>query len=81
MDALSLDTQFLSSESIIDYSLLLGVDEESRQLVVGLVDAVGSYGFWKTLESRGKLALNRGREVTVVSVLPRDGTYGGIDLS
>lgn len=69
LDSLAFDTRFLSTQSIMDYSLLLGLDRVSPEIVVGLVDAVGSYGLFKNIESRGKLALNRGREggVTVVS--------------
>ena len=52
----------------MDYSLLLGIDKKQSELVVGLVDAVGSYGLFKNIESMGKMALNRGREgeVTIV---------------
>jgi 1-phosphatidylinositol-3-phosphate 5-kinase len=52
----------------MDYSLLLGLDSSRGELVMGLVDAIGSFGLFKTLESRGKLALNRGGEVTVVRI-------------
>ena len=55
----------------MDYSLLLGLDTTRREIVVGLVDAIGSYSLFKTIESRGKLALTRGGEVTIVS-LARD---------
>ncbi|WWC58469.1 uncharacterized protein I303_101012 [Kwoniella dejecticola CBS 10117] len=65
-EAISLDTKFLSAQSVMDYSLLIGVDEEKRELVVGLVDAIGSYNLFKTIESRGKLALNRGGNVTII---------------
>ncbi|WVQ62084.1 uncharacterized protein L199_000219 [Kwoniella botswanensis] len=65
-EAISLDTKFLSSQSIMDYSLLIGVDEGKHELVVGLVDAIGSYNLFKNIESRGKLALNRGGEVTII---------------
>nr|XP_019049347.1 hypothetical protein I302_03133 [Kwoniella bestiolae CBS 10118]OCF28277.1 hypothetical protein I302_03133 [Kwoniella bestiolae CBS 10118] len=65
-EAISLDTKFLSSQSIMDYSLLIGVDEGKHELVVGLVDAIGSYNLFKNIESRGKQALNRGGEVTII---------------
>jgi 1-phosphatidylinositol-3-phosphate 5-kinase len=70
LDSLTTDTRFLSCQSIIDYSLLLGLDHKRSELVVGLVDAVGSYGLFKNPESIGKVALNRGREgeVTIVSL-------------
>lgn len=66
-DAIAADTKFLSSQSVMDYSLLLGLDIGRKELVVGIVDSIGSYNLWKTIESRGKLALTRGGEVTVVS--------------
>ena len=66
LEAISNDTRFLSSQSIIDYSLLLGLDTSKSELVVGVVDAIGSYNLFKTIESRGKQALNRGGDVTIV---------------
>jgi len=51
----------------MDYSLLVGLDPSRSELVVGIVDAIGSFNLSKTIESRGKMALNRGGEVTVVS--------------
>ncbi|KAI9635199.1 phosphatidylinositol-4-phosphate 5-kinase [Dioszegia hungarica] len=70
LDSLTTDTRFLSCQSIIDYSLLLGLDRSRSELVVGLVDAVGSYGLFKNLESIGKVALNRGREGEVTIIPP-----------
>jgi 1-phosphatidylinositol-3-phosphate 5-kinase len=74
LESLAFDTRFLSQQSIMDYSLLLGLDTEKPEMVVGLVDAVGSYGLFKNIESRGKMAFSRGREgeVTVVSCIPTD---------
>jgi len=50
------------------------VDEEKKELAVGLVDAIGAFTFFKALESKGKqlaskgLANNKGAgQVTVVS--------------
>jgi 1-phosphatidylinositol-3-phosphate 5-kinase len=70
-EALSLDTRFLPSQSIMDYSLLLGVDQKRSEVVLGIVDAIGSYNLFKSFESRGKIALNRGGEVTIVGVSAR----------
>ena len=56
----------------MDYSLLLGLDTTRREIVVGLVDAIGSYSLFKTIESRGKLALTRGGEVTIVGLARRE---------
>ena len=46
--------------------LLLGIDEERKQISCGLVDTIGSYTFAKTLEYKAKQNLNSGREVTVI---------------
>ena len=35
--ALNGDTQFLSSQLVMDYSLLVGIDDETNQLIVGLI--------------------------------------------
>ena len=35
--AISSDTQFLASQSVMDYSLLVGLDKERRELVVGII--------------------------------------------
>lgn len=48
-------------------SLLLGVDQERKQIVCGFVDTIGSCTFAKTLEYKAKQGLNSGsKEVTVI---------------
>lgn len=42
---------------------------EDGLLIVGLVDAIGSFNLFKTIESRGKMVMNRGGDVTIVSPL------------
>lgn len=37
MQAIQADTQFLASLSVMDYSLLVGLDESSKELVVGII--------------------------------------------
>ena len=44
MSALAADTAFLASLGVMDYSLLLGVDRQNRQLVVGIIDFVRQVG-------------------------------------
>jgi len=56
-DAMKRDTDFLAKCNVIDYSLLVGVDEERQELVVGIVDYIGEYTFWKRLENKGKTTL------------------------
>ncbi|KAI8848289.1 hypothetical protein BC829DRAFT_443950 [Chytridium lagenaria] len=65
------DTAFLASANVMDYSLLVGVNDEKKELVVGIVDFIGPYTWYKRIENRGKTTL-RGRECTV---LPPD-QYG-----
>jgi hypothetical protein len=55
--ALYNDTEFLKQSNIVDYSLLVGVDEEKNQLVMGIVDYIGEYTIWKKLENKGKTTL------------------------
>ncbi|KAI0795874.1 hypothetical protein C8Q75DRAFT_744203 [Abortiporus biennis] len=65
-EAIKADCEYLAKSNIMDYSLLLGIDEERKQLACGLVDTIGSYTFAKTLEYKAKQGLNSGKEVTVV---------------
>ncbi|KAF5349966.1 hypothetical protein D9756_009237 [Leucocoprinus leucothites] len=65
-EALRNDADFLAKSNIMDYSLLLGVDEEKKQIACGLVDTIGSYTFAKTLEYKAKHNLQSGKDVTVI---------------
>ncbi|KAI0773107.1 hypothetical protein BD413DRAFT_539189 [Trametes elegans] len=65
-EAVKADCDFLARSNIMDYSLLLGIDDENKQMICGLVDTIGSYTFAKTLEYKAKQGLNAGKEVTVV---------------
>ncbi|KAF9181930.1 hypothetical protein BGZ51_005101 [Haplosporangium sp. Z 767] len=62
------DTEFLAGANIMDYSLLVGVDEERKELVVGIVDFIGAYTWSKRIESRGKTTLRGAKDN--VTVLP-----------
>ncbi|KAG8696818.1 hypothetical protein FRC08_006919 [Ceratobasidium sp. 394] len=64
-EAVKYDAEFLAKSNIMDYSLLLGVDQEHSEIACGLVDTIGSYTFAKTLENKAKTNL-QSREVTVV---------------
>lgn len=55
--ALEKDTAFMKDANVIDYSLLVGIDEEKGELVLGLVDYFCEYDIWKRLESHGKTTL------------------------
>ncbi|KAI5055795.1 hypothetical protein GOP47_0029658 [Adiantum capillus-veneris] len=45
------DTSFLASADVMDYSLLVGVDEERRELVLGIIDFMRQYTWDKHLET------------------------------
>ncbi|KAG0320175.1 hypothetical protein BGZ99_004665 [Dissophora globulifera] len=62
------DTEFLASANIMDYSLLVGVDDERKELVVGIVDFIGAYTWYKRIESKGKTTLRGAKDN--VTVLP-----------
>ncbi|KAH6781237.1 1-phosphatidylinositol-3-phosphate 5-kinase FAB1A [Perilla frutescens var. frutescens] len=45
------DTAFLASVDVMDYSLLVGVDEEKNELVLGIIDFMRQYTWDKHLET------------------------------
>ncbi|KAE9607293.1 putative 1-phosphatidylinositol-3-phosphate 5-kinase [Lupinus albus] len=45
------DTSFLASIDVMDYSLLVGVDDESKELVMGIIDFMRQYTWDKHLET------------------------------
>ncbi|KAJ2958021.1 hypothetical protein NQZ79_g6344 [Umbelopsis isabellina] len=63
------DTLFLSRLNVMDYSLLVGIDETSQELVVGIVDFIRTFTWDKKLESWVKESgiLGGGREPTIVT--------------
>ncbi|KAL8120754.1 putative 1-phosphatidylinositol-3-phosphate 5-kinase FAB1C [Apium graveolens] len=65
------DTSFLASVDVMDYSLLVGVDEESKELVLGIIDYMRQYTWDKHLEtwvkSSGILGGPKNAAPTIVS--------------
>lgn len=45
------DTSFLASNNVMDYSLAIGIDEESQELYVGIIDYLRTYSWDKRLET------------------------------
>ncbi|XP_057504407.1 1-phosphatidylinositol-3-phosphate 5-kinase FAB1B-like isoform X2 [Actinidia eriantha] len=45
------DTSFLASIDVMDYSLLVGIDEEKHELVLGIIDFMRQYTWDKNLET------------------------------
>lgn len=48
------DTLFLSIINVLDYSILVGFDEEKMELVVGIIDFMRQYDILKQMERVGK---------------------------
>ncbi|XP_023718004.1 1-phosphatidylinositol 3-phosphate 5-kinase isoform X3 [Cryptotermes secundus] len=68
--AINNDTQFLASQSVMDYSLLVGLDKECRELVVGIIDYIRTFTWDKKLETMVKssgILGGQGKLPTVVS--------------
>ncbi|KAI9005816.1 hypothetical protein CLU79DRAFT_880838 [Phycomyces nitens] len=69
-DCLHNDTLFLSRLDVMDYSLLVGVDEENQELVVGIVDFIRTFTWDKKLENWVKesgILGGGGMEPTIIS--------------
>uniref|UniRef100_A0A0D9X822 1-phosphatidylinositol-3-phosphate 5-kinase n=1 Tax=Leersia perrieri TaxID=77586 RepID=A0A0D9X822_9ORYZ len=45
------DTSFLATADVMDYSLLVGIDEEKKELVIGIIDYLRQYTWDKQLET------------------------------
>ncbi|KAI1818301.1 hypothetical protein GGS20DRAFT_529457 [Poronia punctata] len=45
------DTLFLARQNVMDYSLMIAVDEVRKELVVGIIDCIRTYTWDKKLES------------------------------
>ena len=52
--AIENDTEFLSSVNIVDYSILVGIDEDNVELTVGIIDYMRQYDIIKRVERMGK---------------------------
>ncbi|KAK6147553.1 hypothetical protein DH2020_018465 [Rehmannia glutinosa] len=67
------DTSFLASIDVMDYSLLVGVDEEKHELVLGIIDFMRQYTWDKHLETwvkaSGILGGPKNASPTVISPL------------
>ncbi|XP_063396622.1 1-phosphatidylinositol 3-phosphate 5-kinase-like isoform X1 [Mytilus trossulus] len=65
MNVISRDSQFLAANLVMDYSLLVGLDENSNELVLGIIDYIRTFTWDKKLETILKSA--GGKLPTVVS--------------
>jgi 1-phosphatidylinositol-3-phosphate 5-kinase len=69
--ALHNDTLFLAQNNVMDYSLIIGIDDERHELIVGIIDFIRTYTWDKKLESwvkeRGLVGGGGGAKPTVVT--------------
>ncbi|GMH31339.1 hypothetical protein Nepgr_033182 [Nepenthes gracilis] len=63
------DTTFLNSINVMDYSLLVGVDQQRRELVCGIIDYLRQYTWDKQLETwvKSSLVVPRNQLPTIIS--------------
>ncbi|KAI8917431.1 hypothetical protein BC831DRAFT_484979 [Entophlyctis helioformis] len=71
MESVTNDARFLAKANIMDYSLLVGVNDAKKELIVGIVDYIGPFTWFKQLETQGKSTLQStllrsSKEVTVL---------------
>ncbi|KAL8730008.1 MAG: hypothetical protein Q9166_004331 [cf. Caloplaca sp. 2 TL-2023] len=63
------DTLFLSRQNVMDYSLMIAIDENRKELVVGIIDCIRTYTWDKKLEFWFK---DRGGRTRPTVTSPRD---------
>ncbi|KAL8997646.1 MAG: hypothetical protein Q9169_003126 [Polycauliona sp. 2 TL-2023] len=63
------DTLFLARQNVMDYSLMVGIDEDRKELVVGIIDCIRTYTWDKKLEFWFK---DRGGRTRPTVTSPRD---------
>ncbi|KAK4877008.1 hypothetical protein RN001_009514 [Aquatica leii] len=64
------DTEFLSEQSVMDYSLLVGLDSDNKELVLGIIDYIRTFTWDKKLETIVKktgILGGQGKLPTIVS--------------
>ncbi len=70
LSAITIDTQFLATHSMMDYSLLVGMDSEKNELVLGIIDYIRTFTWDKKLETLVKssgILGGSGKSPTVIS--------------
>ncbi|XP_025836877.1 1-phosphatidylinositol 3-phosphate 5-kinase isoform X2 [Agrilus planipennis] len=68
--AIHSDTEFLSGQSVMDYSLLVGLDSNNKELVLGIIDYIRTFTWDKKLETMVKksgILGGQGKLPTIIS--------------
>ncbi|XP_020165098.1 putative 1-phosphatidylinositol-3-phosphate 5-kinase FAB1D [Aegilops tauschii subsp. strangulata] len=66
------DTSFLTSVNVMDYSLLVGVDEQNHEFVLGIIDYLRQYTWDKQLETWAKTSLVVPKNESPTVISPRE---------
>ncbi|KAL5228542.1 hypothetical protein ABZP36_016807 [Zizania latifolia] len=66
------DTSFLSRMNVMDYSLLVGVDKQKKELVFGIIDYLRQYTWDKQLESWVKTSLVVPKNLSPTVISPKE---------
>jgi 1-phosphatidylinositol-3-phosphate 5-kinase len=61
------NADFLGKVNVMDYSLLVGIDTSTNEIIVGIVDYLRRYTLDKHIESWVKLLGAAGEKPTVIS--------------
>jgi 1-phosphatidylinositol-3-phosphate 5-kinase len=68
MKAIENDSKFLSSKFVMDYSLLCGIDQETNEISIGIIDYLRVFTWDKKVETVIKtIAGGQGKMPTIVS--------------
>ncbi|RWS02330.1 Csa-PIP kinase-like protein [Dinothrombium tinctorium] len=65
--AIGNDSSFLASLSLMDYSLLVGIDEDCKEFIVGIIDYIRNFTWDKKLEMMVKSVGAHGKTPTIVA--------------
>lgn len=69
-ESIANDVAFLAEHGGVDYSLLVGVDDEAKEIVIGLIDTLGVFSALKFVEHQLKTGVKRATGGGEVTVLP-----------
>ncbi|XP_037956790.1 putative 1-phosphatidylinositol 3-phosphate 5-kinase [Teleopsis dalmanni] len=69
-DAINRDSTFLGKNYVMDYSLLVGLDNNNGLLVLGIIDYIRTYTFDKKVESFVKQKMTLGSTGKLPTVIP-----------
>ncbi|CAD8164994.1 unnamed protein product [Paramecium octaurelia] len=64
--ALESDSEFLLEVEVVDYSLLLIIDNKNHQIKLSIIDYLQCYDFMKKMETKLKTAINFGAPPTII---------------